>query len=254
MFKKIRIAVLLLILVIVAGNAWLTGLRTTNWDVALDVVVYPVNGDGSGTTAAYIASLERDVFAEVAKFMAREGERYHQQLLTPVNVYLAPEVTSLPPAAPFGGGIFQVIIWSLRLRWWAWQVDTYSDPADIRVFVLYYDPLLYKELGHSLGLKEGLLCLVKAYAAPKLAARNNVVIGHEILHTLGATDKYDVKTEQVHFPAGYAEPERLPLYPQKMAEIMGGLIPVTQDKGKMPDGLGFALVGPVTAREIGWLE
>ena len=84
MFKKIRITILLVILVIVGGNAWLTALRTTDWDIALDVVIYPVNGDGSEKTSDYIASLDRDVFEPVAHFMAAEGERYQLELLEPV--------------------------------------------------------------------------------------------------------------------------------------------------------------------------
>ena len=254
MFKKIRIAILLLILVIVAGDAWLTALRTTDWDIALDVVIYPVNGDGSEKSSSYIAALDRDDFEPVARFMASAGERYQLELLAPVNVYLASEVTLLPPAVPFGGGVLEVMLWSLKMRWWAWRVDTYEDPADIRIFVLYYDSAVYKELGHSLGLKEGLLCLVKAFADDALASRNNVIISHEMLHTLGATDKYDERTEQPYFPEGYAEPNRKPLYPQKRAEIMGGLIPVSADKSKMPTGLDYTLIGPVTAREIGWTD
>ena len=254
MFRKIRITILLLVLVIGAGNAWLTVLRTTDWDISLDVVIYPLNGDGSEQTTSYIASLDRDVFAPVARFMASAGERYQLELLEPVNIDLAPEVTSLPPAAPFGGGMLEVMLWSLKMRWWAWRADTYEDPADIRIFVLYYDPAVYKELGHSLGLKEGLLCLVKAFGDYSLASRNNVIIAHEMLHTLGATDKYDPRTEQPYFPEGYAEPDRQPLYPQKRGEIMGGLIPVSADKGRMPMGLDYTVIGPVTAGEIGWID
>ncbi|MEN8135089.1 MAG: hypothetical protein ABFS18_06075 [Thermodesulfobacteriota bacterium] len=254
MFKKIRITILLVILVIVAGNAWLTALRTTDWDVFLSVVVYPVNGDGNEKTSSYIASLDQEVFKPVADIMASEGKRYQLELSEPVHVDLAPEVTQLPPSAPFQGGVFAVMLWSLKMRWWAWRVDTYEDPTDIRIFVLYYDPAVYKELGHSLGLKEGLLCLVKAYADYSLAPRNNVIIAHEMLHTLGATDKYEARTEQPYFPAGYAEPDLDPLYPQERAEIMGGLIPVSADRGRMPAGLDYAVIGPVTAEEIGWID
>ena len=254
MFKKIRITILLTILLIVAGNAWLTAIRTTEWHISLDVVIYPVNGDGSEKTSSYISSLNRDVFKPVAHFIASEGERFHLELREPLGVDLAPEVTLLPPTAPFGGGVLEVIWWSLKMRWWAWRVDTYEEPADIRIFVLYYDPAVYNALGHSLGLKEGLLCLVKGFADSSLASRNNVIIAHEMLHTLGATDKYDPRTEQPNFPSGYAEPERKPLYPQVMAEIMGGLVPVSEDRGWMPTGLDYTVVGPVTAGEIGWSD
>jgi hypothetical protein len=252
MFRKIRITVLLVILAIVGGNAWLTGLRTTDWDIPLDVLIYPVNADGSAQSARYIAALDRDDFVPVARFMATEGRQRQLELLEPVDIDLAPEVVGLPPAAPFGGARLAVMLWSLKLRWWAWRAAAGGEPADIRIFVLYYDPAGHRELGHSLGLKEGLLCVVKAFADPALAPRNNVIITHELLHTLGATDKYDARTEQPHFPAGYAEPDRKLLYPQTMAEIMGGLIPISAEAGEMPAGLVETVIGPVTGAEIGW--
>ncbi|MEN8143180.1 MAG: hypothetical protein ABFQ82_06235 [Thermodesulfobacteriota bacterium] len=254
MFKLVRIGVLLLILVVVAGDAWLTGLRNTDWDIPLEVVIYPVNGDGSEETASYIADLEDDVFRPVARYLASEGAAYQVELLTPVTVVLASEVVSQPPPAPFNGSVLKIMFWSLKLRWWAWRVDTYDGPTDIRIFVLYFDPARYKNLGHSLGLKEGRLCLVKAFADYQYAARNNVIITHELLHTLGATDKYDPETGQPFFPDGFADPDRTPLYPQIQAEIMGGLIPESEENGKMPDGLGWTVIGSLTAGEIGWTE
>jgi hypothetical protein len=254
MFRKIRITILLVLLVIVGGNAWLTRLRTTDWDIPLDVVIYPVNGDGSARSARYIAALDRDDFAAVGHYMAAEGRSWRLELLDPVDVDLAPEVTGLPPGAPLGGGMAAVMFWSLKMRWWAWRAATHGELADIRIFVLYHDPAVHEELGHSLGLKEGLLCVVKAFADPALAARNNVIIAHEMLHTLGATDKYDFRTEQPYLPAGYAEPDHIPLYPQAKAEIMGGLIPVSAEQGEMPPGLDYTVIGPLTAAEIGWTE
>jgi hypothetical protein len=37
-----------------------------------------------------------------------------------------------------------------------------------------------------------------------------------------------------------------------MAELMGGFIPLRDDNAVMPDHLGQVLIGPATAREIGW--
>jgi hypothetical protein len=253
MFKHIRIGILLMILVIVAGNAWLTGLRTTDWDIPLEAVIYPVNADGSAATSSYISSLEADDFKPVTRFMASEGKRYHIDLLEPVTIEMAREVDSLPPPAPFGGGVLGIMAWSLKMRWWAWRVDTYDGPANIRIFVLYYDPAIHKELDHSLGLKEGLICMVNAFADYRHVPGNNVIIAHELLHTLGATDKYDPQTELPVFPDGYADPQRKPLHPQLRAEIMGGLIPIEDDQGKMPSGLGRTVIGPRTAAEIGWV-
>jgi hypothetical protein len=81
-----------------------------------------------------------------------------------------------------------------------------------------------------------------------------VVIVHELLHTLGATDKYDPATSQPLFPEGYAEPDAKPLYPQRFAEIMAGRIAVSDDETEMPEGLARVVVGPETAREINWID
>jgi hypothetical protein len=70
------------------------------------------------------------------------------------------------------------------------------------------------------------------------------------MHTLGATDKYDPSTAQPLMPDGVAEPERSPIYPQKIAEIMGGRIPLAADDAVVPKSLKYVIIGPATAREI----
>ncbi|MGH8187189.1 MAG: hypothetical protein ACREUC_11545, partial [Steroidobacteraceae bacterium] len=81
---------------------------------------------------------------------------------------------------------------------------------------------------------------------------NDVVLAHELLHTLGATDKYDLANDQPAHPDGYAEPGREPLYPQSVAELMGGRIPLSSDESVTPESLRQVIVGDKTAREIGW--
>jgi len=252
MFKAIRITILLVILVIVGLNTWLSRLRSTDWDINLGVVIYPINADNSAATAHYIAGLDREAFQPLTKFIALEGAEYHLALADPVNVELAHEVKSLPPAAPFGGSRLEIMLWSLKMRWWAWRADNYPGPGNIKIFILYYDPEQYKQLDHSFGLQKGLVGVVKAFADQQLAASNNVIITHEFLHTLGATDKYDPVSGLPLFPDGYAEPDKKPLYPQDQAEIMGGKIPISEREATMPDRLGLSVIGPATAREIGW--
>ncbi|MDH3553063.1 MAG: hypothetical protein OER22_10660, partial [Gammaproteobacteria bacterium] len=79
---------------------------------------------------------------------------------------------------------------------------------------------------------------------------NNVIIAHEFLHTLGATDKYDPADGQPLAPDGLAEPERKPLYPQRYAEIMGGRIALAANDAVMPKSLKYTVIGPQTASEI----
>jgi hypothetical protein len=85
-----------------------------------------------------------------------------------------------------------------------------------------------------------------------MTEENNVIVAHELLHTLGATDKYDPSTTQPLFPAGFADPEQSPLYPQKFAEIMAGRIPLSESESDTPRDLELAIIGPQTAAEINW--
>ncbi len=92
MFKKIRIAILLFILFLVGGNAYLTHLRVTDWDQSLAVVIYPINGDNSPFTADYVASLTLDVFKPIERFLQTEGLQYSLELADPVTMDLASEI------------------------------------------------------------------------------------------------------------------------------------------------------------------
>lgn len=105
-----------------------------------------------------------------------------------------------------------------------------------------------------MGLKKGLIGVVNAYSSQKFQQKTNVVIAHEILHTVGATDKYDLMTNQPIFPDGYAEPELDPYLPQTLGEIMAARIPKTKTKSKMPLSLSYTIVGENTAKEIQWVK
>lgn len=254
MFKKLRVAVLLYILLIVAVTSWSNRARNTDWSEPLWVVVYPINGEGNIRTAAYIDNLAEADFRVIEDNITRQGKNYGIKLAKPVRVKLAPEVESMPPIQPRTKNPFAIALWSLRLRYWAWSVDTFDGPADIRLFTLYYDPESRHSLAHSLGLQKGFLGVVHGFGTEEYSGRNNVVLVHEMLHTLGASDKYDPRSNQSIFPIGYADPEQTPLYPQKRAEIMAGRIPLSADEEKMPRSLSEVTVGPTTALEIGWSD
>lgn len=256
LFRTIRIAILLVILVLVGGSAWLTKVRTTSWSGPLRVAIFPIAGDDRKQTHAYIGQLKTSTFEPIATFMAREARRYGLPLSAPVEVYLAPQIYVAPPPPPFGGNPIQVILWSLQVRYWAWVHADFNRPSPhVRMFVLYYDPVTAQRIAHSLGLQKGLIGVVNAYAASYQTAENNVVITHELLHTVGATDKYDPDTNEPLFPDGYAEPERVPLLPQKYAEIMSGRFPSTSDdEALMPGLLDEVMIGAKTAREINWVR
>ena len=252
--RGVRIALLLAVLAAVGLDAWLTRTRTTSWEKTLRVSVHPIVADGREATRQYVAALAREDFAPIEGFLQREGARYGVALAEPAMVWLRPRLDQLPPLPPPDRGLLGTIGWSLKLRWFANRREAAQPQprGQARIFVLYYDPETSPTVAHSLGLKEGLIGIVHAFATRSMTQANNVVIAHELLHTLGATDKYDAASGQPRYPEGYAEPELSPRHPQEFAEVMGGRIPLTPRTAEIPDGLDQVQVGPQTAAEIGW--
>jgi hypothetical protein len=252
MFKTIRIAILLFILFFVAVNTWLTQSRSTDWNNSLWIKIYPINADGSEITERYIETLQADQFADIESFIARETARYGKTLSQPLRIELGAPVQQQPPAMAPGSGRLGVMLWSLKMRWWASDIGDAQDAIepDVRIFVRYHAPEHQFVLENSVGLQKGMIGIVNAYADRRQRGSNNVIIAHEFLHTLGATDKYDPASGQPTAPDGLAEPTREPLYPQRTAEIMGGRIALAANDAVVPQSLKYALIGPLTASEI----
>ena len=255
MWRAIRIVILLFILATVAQGAWIARARTANWNETLRVAIYPIESDGAAGTAAYVRSLRREQFEPIDAFFRHEAERHGLPLTAPIEVYLAARVDSIPPAPPAAAGTMDSILWSLQMRFWAWRNDAYAGPRPhVRIFVLYFDPPQRQRLAHSVGLQKGMIGRVNAFADNGMTATNNVIIAHELLHTLGAIDKYDPASGRPRFPDGYAEPKLDPLHPQRYAEIMAGRIPLEPTRAEIPRTLDETLIGAATAREINWLK
>lgn len=253
-WQKVRIGLLLLILLFVSGETYLKQLDATAWVQTLTVVVYPVNGDGSPAAARYIQSLNAETFASIERFMQRQAHFYGMHRLKPFQFRVSDTVESPPPRRPGQDGVLANVWYSLRLRLWAWLNEAEGAPADIRMYVVYYDPMLTTRVPDSLGLSKGMFGVVHAYADRDFQETNNVVIAHEMLHTLGATDKYDPVTNLPVYPEGYAQPYQAALYPQKKAELMGGRIPLSAAHADMPASLDDAVIGGQTALEIKWIR
>lgn len=253
MGRVIRIALLLFVLATVAQWAWIERQRVTDWAHPLRVVVYPIDADGTESSSAYLAGQDRSVFAEIEEFLANEGRRYGLKLARPVEMSLGPRVASQPPDLPRESGVLAALSWSLRMRFWAWRHDDYPGPKPhVRLFVVYHDPARSPRLAHSTGLAKGMIGVVRVFAEKSQERVNNVVIAHELLHTFGATDKYDYATNMPRFPDGYADPAANPRFPQRHAEIMAGRRPLSMFEAEIPTSLGQTLIGAGTAAEIHW--
>lgn len=256
MFKAIRIALLSFILLFVVLSNVLTAARSTDWNNTLWIKVYPINGDGSPESARFIATLKDRDFAGIEAFIARETERYDRDIDRPVRMELGAEITEQPPELGKSPSYLNVMLWSLKMRWWTSSITGEQDriEPDVRIFVRYHKPDFDVVLENSVGLQKGMVGIVNAYASRRYRGANNVIIAHEFLHTLGASDKYDAANGQPIGPDGLAEPDRTPLYPQRFAEIMGGRIALANNDAVIPKSLKFAVIGPLTASEINLID
>lgn len=252
MFKAIRISILLLVLIFVVLSTWLSKSRSTDWNNSLWVKIYPINADGSDATKRYIESLDVRTFQDIESFVAREAERYGVNLSRPVRMEVGTPINEQPPALGRTPGMLDVMLWSLKMRWWVGEVTDNQDDIepDVSIFVRYHQAEGVYLLDDSVGVQKGMFGIVNAYTGHRHTGRNNVIIAHEFFHTLGASDKYDLGTGQPLVPDGLAEPDRSPLYPQRYAEIMGGRIALAIDDAVIPKNLDYARIGPLTAAEI----
>jgi hypothetical protein len=210
MFKAVRISILLIILFFVAVSTWLTQARSTDWNNSLWVKIYPINADGSEAAAGYIEQLGVGEFEDIETFLARETERYARTVRRPLRIELGEPIPEQPPDLPAEPGVVSIVLWSIKMRWWASSVAGAQDDIepDVRIFVRYHRPDLAIALENSVGLQKGMVGVVNGYASRRQRGRNNVIIAHEFLHTLGATDKYDPANGQPIAPDGLAEPGR----------------------------------------------
>lgn len=254
MFKSIRIFVLLFILAAVAMAAWRAKTGAVSWKYTLAVNVYPINGDGSAVSEAYMRALTVEEFIPIERFMQDEARRFGLASNASIEIRLKPIISVRPPAPPSReSNMLDVILWSLHLRWWSYQHAEAKGPSpQVKLFVLYFDPATHPALQHSTALQKGLIGRVNVFASHEMRQQNNVIIAHEFLHTLGASDKYNLANNQPIFPIGYAEPDRIPSLPQQLAEVMGGRVPLTASEAKIPLSLDDVLIGKATALEINW--
>ncbi|HSO30945.1 MAG TPA: hypothetical protein VLT33_00475 [Labilithrix sp.] len=228
------------------------------WDHTLDVSVTlvriePVDDAAIGALRARLPLLEDRLAAEL--------HRYRPGAPRPFRFHLAGPVDGLPPpAAPASDGPVDLASYSLALSRYLSDVDGRAGLEarfyDSRIYLALRKPRLAlrtlvegrSEHGGRVGVVE-----MELDDGAEAAHLPLIVVAHELLHTLGATDKYDA-AGRTAIPVGLAEPERVPLYPQRFAEIMARNRPVSPTEEKVPGSFEEIAVGSATAGEIGWLR
>lgn len=250
MWKNIRVLCLLIILLIVAVNAYRD--QNQDWSKPIIVMLHPINADGRTTTQNYIQSLNSSELTTAQEYLKQMSVQYRGQAIV-LYFQMGRELKKMPPKVPEHASMLDTILWSLKFRFYAWKQHENTDGSpSVTLFLNYYDPKHSKELKHSTALQKGRIGSVNLFASKKQSEQNKIVLVHELLHAFGATDKYDLATGQPLYPVGYAYPNQQPLFPQAKAELMAGHIPVSSDKSKMPDTLQQTLINEITALELGW--
>lgn len=255
-FKLARVVLLLSIFFVILINTWMTEKRMAAWERPILVTIYPIAADSDPKTLKFVQDIEVSHFDPVNRFMDRESGPYGFRVTPAFRFQLSESSTEMPPAVPGQFDTLGIAWWSLKMRWWAWMKALGDDlvTPDIQMFVLYHSLSDGNEPGISVGMRKGRYGIVKSYAWPSMKDENLFVFTHELMHVLGATDKYVLSTGEPIYPHGYAEPEKRPLFPQKRAEIMGGRIPINSYTSLMPDSLEECKIGRQTAREIGFFD
>lgn len=245
---------LLLVLAYVALDQWRESARL-NWQQPFQVVLYPINADQSPQVAGYLPTLSTTDFQVIEDYFRQASLAYRLPIDRPFLIRLGQRVHLIPPAPPQTANLLDAIQWSLAFRWYAWRhTPDDEQPADIRLFLLYHDPKITPSLTHSTALEKGRIGRINVFGSAKQHEQNLIVIAHELLHTVRATDKYDLNNGQPINPIGLADPQQSPLYPQRLAELMGGRIALSPTQAKMPNRLAQTVISPLTAREIGWMK
>lgn len=248
--RPFRLLLLLAFVVAIAVFHFAPASAPHDWERPLRVVVYPFNADGSDQAQAYIDALQPDHLDPIAYYMTKQAGRYDLELGQPFVLELANPITDAP-APPDYHSFWGYMRWGVKLRLWYWTFDDQSRSPDIRLIARYQDSGLNDGLD-SLGVEDMKLAFATLSANDNARTLNEVVIAHELLHTVGAEDLYDPATQQPTYPEGYAEPERQPLFPQSKAELMAGRIPVAPGRAEQAEHLERTTIGETTARDIGW--
>ena len=257
-FYRIRLALLLSLLAVVAGytyydhedrasrNAWQRTLKVA--------VVLLVRGDVDPTALDQVEGRLKRLEAG----LEQDYLRYRQGPKPFELSFFGPATVTRPPPYPNDDNWFDLIAYTFK----QWRYTRSVDHAleidagafDSRVYVVArpsFNPRAQAVEGYS--QQGGRMGFVQVELNQAMVDMVLAVTAHELLHTLGASDKYDARGFSV-VPEGLAEPHRHPRYPQRFVEVMARNRPLGPGREVPIESLDELRVGPATAREIGWLK
>ena len=258
-FFRIRLSVLLVALVGVLLYAWSELRRRalrTDWSRPLRVAVVwvpaaPMEAGLRESLRARLPALEEQLAAEMAP---------HRPGLTPFSFVLG-DAGDRGPGPPPQLGLEDDLWQELRFTWdlsaWAAACDDAAglDASlfDARIYLVARpgdgQGLLMIE---GIGQQGGDLGVVTLDLEASMIDPALFVVTHELFHILGASDKY-APDGSIIVPDGLGDPDQVPKYPQRGAEVMARHRAVGPGRSVPPESLAELRVGTATAREIRWL-
>jgi hypothetical protein len=255
-FFRARVSLLLAVLAFVllwAGTDCYQRRARTAWGRPLKVALVLVEREPVGASTI---GLFADRTRALERRLASEYERHDGRAFSPVSFVLKGPlpVEQAPPSVE--PGALGLLRYSYSLWRWTRELDARADVErgayDARIY-LVMKPASPGGVAFVEGEGEygGRIGIAQADIDPEMIDFSLFVAAHELMHTLGASDKYDDSGNAV-YPDGFAEPEKIPLYPQRGAEIMARDLPLTATSARPPNSLDQLFVGNATAREIGW--
>lgn len=253
-WKGRRVAVLSLVLIALTAAGWRQSQRRSRrvaWKRTLEVTV--VMHSENQVDDAVVQSW-REGLTELEDWFANEMSRLGGPLSHPVRFTLLEGVRSGPrPQQPTATGSSlddarNAFAFRNRLRGLA------PTSGDVQLIVSLGD-----EVDPARGQVEGVaegggdLGLIYASNGKSALGLELTALAHELLHCLGAVDAYE-PDGRAQVPEGLAEPDLIPRFPQRFAEVMVGEIPDTANSGHVPSTLSQVRIGPATAKAIGWIH
>jgi hypothetical protein len=258
LFYRIRLALLgsvLAVTVLYALNDTWSRRERNAWKRPLEVAIVVAELEPVGETAMRnltmrVPVLEERLTSELHRYRSTPERAVHLSVFGPVGVDRA------PPADPKGSELLELARHTYDLWRWTHAVDQGADLSarayDSRIYLVVRPP---RNAGQKWveGSSEqgGRVGVARVELDASMSDFALFVVSHELFHTLGASDKYG-PDGRVLIPSGLAEPDRAPRFPQRAAEIMARNLPLSPDSERPPDSLAELMVGPSTAREIGW--
>lgn len=257
--KNIRVSALMLLLFTLAFFA-IRDLYPLWDDKTININIHLSNPEGSQEVNTFINNVEPDHFKEVEYFLTKNAKFYSKKEVRFKFIILGKVKNKIPT------GFFKKNIQANSL--WPYWVYDIKEIIKLRLYVLKdrwnsgrgrgYDVYVnyYSDDENaptqSLAFQVGTFAILNLHADESMKPYDNVIVAHEILHFFGANDRYDETLNPI-YPVGYAEPYKIPTFPQNKAEIMGGYIPISKNNS-VAATLDEVVINPITAKEVMWIK